>query len=138
MSHNTLCGEFLLHAPCYFMWGASLTRPVLLYFGSFSYTPRTPILFGGGGGGFFYTPRTTLCGEFLLHALCYCSGWTWGVLLHAPCSFMCGVFSYAERYFIREFLLHAPCYFMRGLSLTRPSLLSPEDRQTNARTSSAE
>ena len=29
-----LCGEFLLHTPCYFMWGVSLTLPMLLYVGS--------------------------------------------------------------------------------------------------------
>ena len=34
-----LCGEFLLHAPCCYMWGVSLTRPLLFYVGSFSYTP---------------------------------------------------------------------------------------------------
>ena len=54
------------------MWGVSLTRPVVFYVGSFS-----------------YTPRSALGGEFrLLHTV----------------------------------------------SLTRPSLLQPEDRQTNART----
>ena len=29
-----ICGEFLLHAPCCFMWGVSLTRPLLFYVGS--------------------------------------------------------------------------------------------------------
>ena len=36
--HVILCGEFLLHAPCYFVWGLSVTRPALFYVGSFSYT----------------------------------------------------------------------------------------------------
>ena len=41
-----LCGEFLLHAPCSFMWGVSLTRPMLYYVGSFSYTPHAIIMWG--------------------------------------------------------------------------------------------
>ena len=32
-----LGGEFLLHAPCCFMWGVSLTHSVLFYVGCFSY-----------------------------------------------------------------------------------------------------
>ena len=83
----TLCGELLLHAPSYFVWGVSLTRPVLpyyfvvvgvgsltrpelLYVGSFSYTPHAVVV--GGRGGFSYTPRATLCGDFLLHAPRFC------------------------------------------------------------------
>ena len=38
------------HSPCCFMWGVSLTLPLLFYVGSFS-----------------YTPLSVLCGEFLLH-----------------------------------------------------------------------
>ena len=57
-----LCGEFLLHAPCCFMWGVSVTHPLLFYRGSFSYTPLA------GACGEFYTARAVLCGEFLLHA----------------------------------------------------------------------
>ena len=34
-----LCAEFLLHELCCFMWGVSLTYPVLFYVGSFSFTP---------------------------------------------------------------------------------------------------
>ena len=62
-----LCGEFLSHTPCCFMWGVSqsrLTHPVLFYVGSFS-----------------YTPRATECGEFLLHTPCY---FMWGVSLARP------------------------------------------------------
>ena len=84
----TLCGEFLLHAPCYVMWrvfhkrpgysvrGVSLTRPMLYYVGSFSYTPHAiimwriyptrPMLYYVGS--LFYTPHAMLCGVFLLHA----------------------------------------------------------------------
>ena len=57
-----LCGEFLLHAPCCFMWGVSVTHPLLFYRGSFSYTPLA------GACGEFYTACAVLCGEFLLHA----------------------------------------------------------------------
>ena len=54
-----LCGEFLLHSPCSFMWGVSLTRPVFFYVRSFS-----------------CTLRALSCGEFLLHAPC---SFMWGV-----------------------------------------------------------
>ena len=35
-----LYGEFLLHAQSWFIWGVSLTCPVLVYVWSFSYTPH--------------------------------------------------------------------------------------------------
>ena len=35
--HALLCGEFVLHTACYFMWGVSLTCPMLSYVRSFSY-----------------------------------------------------------------------------------------------------
>ena len=83
-----LCGEFLLHIPCClhfylerFMWGVSLTHPVLpsfvsgkVYVGSFSYTSRVAFIFIWEG----------LCGEFLLHIPC---------CLH----FYLGSFSYTSR-----------------------------------------
>ena len=59
--------EFLLHSLCCFMWGVSLTLPVLFYVGSFS-----------------YTPCAVLCGEFLLHFLCC---FLWEFVLHVPCYF---------------------------------------------------
>ena len=34
-----LCAEFLLHHLCCFMWGVSLTHPLLFYVGSFPYMP---------------------------------------------------------------------------------------------------
>ena len=40
MHHVACCGEFLLHTQCYFMWGVSLTHPMLFDVGSFSYTPH--------------------------------------------------------------------------------------------------
>ena len=57
MPHAMLCGEFFLHAPCYVMWGVSLTHPMLFCVGSFC-----------------YTSHAVLYGEFLLHALCYFNG----------------------------------------------------------------
>ena len=64
MPHAVLCEEFLLHAPCCFMWGVSLTDPLLFYVRSFS-----------------YTPLAVLCGEFLLHASCC---FMWAVSLIRP------------------------------------------------------
>ena len=40
ISYAVLRGEFLLHAPCCFMWGLSLTHSVLFPVGSFSYSPH--------------------------------------------------------------------------------------------------
>jgi len=45
-----LYGEFLLHAPCCFIWGDSCTRPMLFYMVTF-----------------VYMAHAVLCGEFLLH-----------------------------------------------------------------------
>ena len=120
------------------MWGASFTRPVLLYVGSFSYTPRAtlcgelllhaPCYFMWGAslthpvllyvGSFSYTPRATLCGELLLHAPCY---FMWGASLTRPVLLYVGSFSYTPRATLcGELLLHAPSYFVWGVSLTRP------------------
>ena len=74
--HVLLRGEFLLQAPCYVMWGVSLTRP-MLFFGVVSLT--RPMLFCVGS--FSYTPHAVLCGEFLLHSPCYIM---WGVSLTRP------------------------------------------------------
>ena len=149
-----LCGEFVLHIPCYlhfylgrFMWGVSLTHPVLpsflsekVYVGSFSYTSRVAFIFIWEG----------LCGEFLLHIPCclhfYLRRFMWEVSLTHPVlpSFLSGKvyvgsFSYTSRVafiFIWEglcgkFLLHIPCClhfylrrFMWEVSLTHPVLPS--------------
>ena len=85
------------------MWGVSLTRPLLFYVGSFS-----------------YTPLAVICGEFLLHALC---SFMWGVSLTSPFLFDVGSFSYMPLAVLcGEFLFHAPCCFMWGVSLTHPLL----------------
>ena len=102
--NTVLCGEFLLHAPCCFVWGISLTRPMLFCVGSFS-----------------YTPRAVLCGEFLLHntpqdVLCA------KLLFHAPCCFMCGVSLTGLMLCYVGNFLHAPGCFMWGVSLTRSVL----------------
>ena len=112
MPHALLCGKFLLNAPFCFMWGVSLTHPVLFPVGSFS-----------------YTLDAVLCGEFLLHASC-CS--MWGVyltcpmlfylgrfLLHAPCCFMWGASLTLPCCFMWGVSLTRPCCFMWGVSLTR-------------------
>ena len=71
---TVLWGEFLLYAPWCFMWGVSLTLPVVFYVGSFSYM----------SGG-------VLCGEFLLHAPCC---FMWGFSLTHHLLFYVGSFSY--------------------------------------------
>ena len=79
-------GVFLT-CPCCFMWGFSLTHIILFYVGSFSYIPHAVLY-----GEFFfhaprcfmwvvslthpwcflsYTPGAGLCGECVLHILCY-------------------------------------------------------------------
>ena len=54
------CGEFLSHTLCCFMWGISVTHPVLLHVGNFC-----------------HTPCAASCGEFLSHTLC---SFAWGVV----------------------------------------------------------
>ena len=54
-----LFGQFLLQAPCYVIRTVSLTRPMLFYAESFSYTPRAIL-----SGGFSYMPQAILCEEF--------------------------------------------------------------------------
>ena len=122
------CGEFLLHMPCWlflffylglhfyvgsfsytslasfsFIWGVSLTQPVLDYlffFGNLLRVSLThPVL------------ASCLCGEFLLHIPR--SG---EFLLRIRCwfHFYVGSFSYTSRagfILCREFLLHIPCWF---------------------------
>ena len=94
----------VLHAQYCFVWGVSLTRPILFCVGSFS-----------------YTPRAVLCGEFLLHNTpqdVLCSK----LLFHAPCCFMWGVsLTCLMLCYVGNFL-HAPGCFMWGVSLTRSVL----------------
>ena len=117
-SASFLCGEFLLHIPCWLFFFFFFF--FFFYLGSFSYTSRA---------GFFFS--FFLSGEFLLHI----SGWLhfyqgsisytslagvifiWGVSLTHPwlASFLSG-----------EFLLHVPArfIFIWGVSLTHPWLAS--------------
>ena len=90
-----LSGEFLLHAPCYVMWGISLTHTLCCYLGTFSYTLHA-ILCGEFPlhapcyyylDKFSYTPHAVLCGEFLLHTP---SCIMWGVSLPRPMQLLCG------------------------------------------------
>ena len=74
MPEAVLHGEFLLHIPCCFMWGVSLTRHMLFYVGRFS-----------------YTAHALLCGEFLLYAPCC---FMWGVSLTRLMIFYVGSFSH--------------------------------------------
>ena len=71
------------------MWGASLTRPLLFYLGSFS-----------------YTPCAVLCGVFLLHVSCC---FIWGVSLTRPFLFFAGSYSYTSLVLLwMEVFLQAP------------------------------
>ena len=95
-----------LHAPCCCMLGVPLPRRVQLYVGRLSYTPCAmcfmslsdsynthPLLFYVGSLSYtpcavyvenlFDTPRSVLCGEFVLDILCY---FMWEV------SILCGEF----------------------------------------------
>ena len=87
------------------MWGVSLTHPVLVYVGSFS-----------------YTPHAMLCGEFLLHAPC---SFMRRVSLTRP--MLSDSFSDTPHAMLfGQFLLQAPCYVIRTVSLTRPMLFYAE------------
>ena len=98
--HAVLCGEFLLHAPscfmwgvslprhCCFMWGVSLTRPCCFMCG-FSLTHPVLIYVGS----FRYTPLALLYREFLLHSICR---FIWAVSLRHPLLFYVESFSYTS------------------------------------------
>ena len=105
-----LCGEFLLHIPCW----------LLFYLGSFSYTSLHPLLFliiyiSYTSSSFFFS-LSFFSVEFFLHISCWFHSslgsfsytsragfiFLWGVSLSHPvlASFLSG-----------EFLLHIPCFF---------------------------
>ena len=85
MSYAVLCGEFILRRPCFFMWGVSLTHPVLFYMQSFSSTLLSVLcgesLMLFSVGIFWYMPCAVLCGEFLLHTPTILCG---EFLIHVP------------------------------------------------------
>ena len=93
MLASFLCGDFLLHIPCW----------LYFYVGSFSYTSRASFAFIWVV--FLTHPMLALlfCGEFLLHIPRWLHFFLiWGVSLtyHMLASFLSG-----------EFLLHIPCWF---------------------------
>ena len=137
-------GEFLLHIPCWlhiylgcfsytshaafsFLWGVSLTHPVLasflssefllnipcclhFYLGSFSYTSHAAFTFLSFSFSFYIS--LLLLFSFLFFFFLFKSG---EFLLHIPCwlHFYLGSFSYTSRAgFILsgKFLLHIPCW----------------------------
>ena len=110
------------------MWGVSLTRPMLFPVGSFS-----------------CIPCAVLCGECVLHTLCYLMRriclthpvlFYVGSLSYTPSAISCweiltcpmllfyvGSFSYMPHAVLCvEFLLHTPCCFMWRVSLTHSVL----------------
>ena len=137
-SYTSRVGVFLTHPTLasIFVWGVSLTHPVLLdfYAGSFSYTSRAGFVFCF----LFFSV------EFVLHIPCCCccccfcccfllllflSG---EFLLHIPCrfNFYVGSFSYTSRASFNfclgcfSYTTRASFIFMLGVSLTHPVLAS--------------
>ena len=155
-----VCGEFLLHIPCcldffylgsfsstscaglfyrgsfsytsravfIFIWGVSLTHPVLpsILYGEF--LRHIPCCLGFYARCFSYTPHADffflsfLSGEFLLHIPCWFRFLSGEFLLHIPCwlHFYVGSFSYTsllasflsglDLILSGHFLLHIPCW----------------------------
>ena len=60
-----LCVEHLLHVLCWFIWGVSLTHPVLAYVWSFSYTPHAGFFLLGVS--LIRSILVSLCSKFLLY-----------------------------------------------------------------------
>ena len=116
LSHPALASlfffrEFLLHIPCWFhfLFGEFLFADFIFirgsfffYFGSFSYTSRTILIFIWGVSLTHPVLASFLSGEFLLHIPC---------CLH----FYAGSFSYTSRVVF---------IFIRGVSLSHPVLAS--------------
>ena len=122
--------EYLLHIPCwllFFLWGVSLTDPVLASFfplGSFSYRSRAgfiwgistthPVLASFLSREFFLHPPS--CPEFLLHIPSSLYFFCGEFFLHVSCFFF-----NLERF---SFISHAGYIFIWGVSLTHPTLVS--------------
>ena len=126
-----LCGEFLLHIPCWLLlfliWGVSFTHPVLalffcgefllnipcwlhFYVGSFSYTSLADFNFTWGVSLTHPMLTLILFGEFLLHTPCWFHILPGEFLIHIRrwLHFYLGSFSYTSL---------AGFIFMRGVSL---------------------
>ena len=98
-----LCGEFLLHIPCWLLFlirGVSLTHPVLFSFLSAESLLNNLCCFIFIRGISLTHPVLTLflCGEFLLHNLCWLPFYM-GLSHRTMMSILSG-----------EFLLHIPCW----------------------------
>ena len=161
-----LSGEFLLHIPCWlhiyagsfsytsctgfiFIWGVSLTRPMLAYFFLFFFSGEfvlhIPYCFC------FSLPLSlslslSRCGEFLLDIPCWLYFYMRHFLTQCWLHFYLGSFSYTSHvglifnwgislthpvlalFLSGEFLLHIPCLlifsflFLCGVCLTHPML----------------
>ena len=130
-----LSGELLLHIPCWlhfcrgsfsyiflagfiFIWGVSLTHPVLALILSGDLFLHIPCWLHFYKGSFSYT---SVLDRFYVGSFSYTS--------HAAFIFMHGI-SLAHpklpSILCGEFVLHIPCWllFMRGISLTHPVLAS--------------
>ena len=132
-----LCGEFLLHIPCW----------LNVYVGSFSYTSHADFVFMSGVslthpvlpsflcGEFFYTPIFIFIfifyrGEFLLHIPCWLHSYvgSFSYTSHAD-FFMLGVsltHPVLASFLYGEFLLHIPCwlhFYLGSFSYTSRAVL---------------
>ena len=106
-----LCGEFLLHIPCWllFMWGVSLIHPMLASF----YV----------GDSLTHPVLAVLCGEFLRHILCWLLYVGSFSLTYRACFFIWRVsLTYPMLASLRgEFLLRTPCWLLDVcLTVTSP------------------
>ena len=101
------------HTCCCFVWGVSLTCPMLFYVGSFSYTLRAVLC----GGVVLHYWCLFLCRKFVFHALCYLIS---GISFTHHIQVYVGRFSNSIRcvHWCEEFLLYSPCCFMWEISLT--------------------
>ena len=101
----TECGEFLLHTPCYFMWGVSLARPLLE---SFIRTAVKAVvtIFTANNEHFAADVDDKQTIYFTHPALLL----MWGVSLTRPVLlYVCVGFCYTPHAILcEEFLLHAP------------------------------
>ena len=108
-----LCGEFLLHIPCWLHF----------YVGSFSYTSRAGFIFMWGVSLTHPVLASFLCGEFLLHIPCCLDSYE-GASLQHPVLVSFFLFSFFLSFFYilsGEFLLHIPCwlhFYLGSLSYT--------------------
>ena len=151
---SSLCGEFVLHIPCctdfyvrrfsytahagfvylfylFFIWGVSLTHPVLVSFFIGGVSLTHPVLASFLNSGISLTHPVLaliLSGEFLLHIPCWLMFFNLGsfsLTFHADFVFMWGVsLTYPVLLSLLYTFTHYTHLHIWGVSLTYPVLLS--------------